>query len=239
MKRLVIALFASAGALLAPSAQATPPDIATAGDQPFAATPDRVFVLRSTSDNLGQYTGSQGETFLVAIDVATGEETYWLVYREKQTVVYDNDTAEGRVETELLARDDWHDPYAIVADAGATLAPFATRGEALEFASSADGERYTVTYEDGPTFAFSRADAFAQMDRSLAALAERVEDFERMAPMSTRDLYRDPWIDRESCSFSNLGWSVGPEGSFQLIRIKCDDDEGLGIVSLIQVIAPE
>ena len=196
--------------------------------------------MRATSDNLGLYTGFHGETFLVAIDPATGEETYWLVYREKQTVVYDDDTAEGRVETELLAREDWHDPYAIVADAGAMLAPFAMRGEAEDFARSADGETYTITHEDGPTFAFSRADALAQMDRSLAALAERVEDFKRMAPISTRDLYRDLLVDPGGCSFLNLGWSVGSEGSgYQLIRIECEDSEGLVTISLIQVISPE
>jgi hypothetical protein len=238
MKRLLIASLVGATALLAPSAQATPPDLVWIEDQPFAAATDTVFVLRTTIDNLGVYTSAHSETFLVAIDVATGEETYWLVYRARRDIV--DDPAKERVEVTLFDRKDWHDPYAIVADAGAALAPAAMPGEAEEIATSADGETYTIAADyPWPTFAFSRAASLAQMERSLVALAERVADAERIAPVSTRDLYPVS-LAYHDCSFATLGRPIGVNASgYQLIRIDCDAGEDVGSASLIQAILPD
>jgi hypothetical protein len=240
MKRILVASLAAAAALLAPSARATPPDIVTIEDQPFAAAPDKVFVLRTTFDNLGVYSSSYSETFLVAIDVATGAESYWLVYRARRDLFSDATSAEGQAKVTLFDREDWHDPYAIVADAGAALASDAVFGKAEEIASPANGGTYTIAADDPwPAFAFSHADAIARMDRSMAALAKRVYDIERIAPISTRDLYGAS-IDADSCSFSKLGRPIGLGASaYQLIRIDCGDVEETGTTSLIQAILPE
>ena len=190
MKRLLIAMLAGAAALLAPAAQATPPDTIWIEDQPFAASSDKFFVLRITTDNLGVYSRTHSETFLVEIDVATGEERIWLVYRAHVDREAIDASGKEQAKVTLYDREDWHDPYAIVADAGAALAPIMVYGTAEELANPADGVTYAIPgWSHLPGYTFSRSASLAQAERSLTELAGSVLDAERLAPISTLDLY--------------------------------------------------
>lgn len=226
----------------APITPTTPPDVVDLRDEVFATGTDAVFVLRISRDNMGSYYDEQIETHLVRIDVASAEETMWLVYRARKATVFDDDPALERHATLHQSREEWHDPFAIIAEAGATL--FLGRADHSEHLpqperAEADTGLLTIGYEYGPTFALRRDDALARMRVSLAAFAERIYDAPRMTMMTTRQVFSDRIVDWENCGFAAENFPVGLGNSrYQIVRVSCDDGEDMEQTSLLQVVRP-
>ena len=221
-------------ALMQPAVQ-TPPDVITIGDDLFATNGETLFVYRSTNDNLGVCQSDYSERFLVAIDVATGEEQYWLVYRARRDQIFDEATGDERVEVTYSDREDWHDPYQIIADADAFLLERVGTPPPPAIIRQPGGIR--LSYDSGQQFDIYYSPSVARARASLADLAQRMSDVPRMAPVSTRELLQNRQIDWDSCSFTALGRPLGTGPSaFQIIRLRCHDGDDMEQTSLLQVV---
>lgn len=230
---LFLSIFLAAACLSQPTS-ATPDDMITVEDEAFAANSDTLFVMRTVQDNLGLHTSTYAETFLVGIDVKSGEETHWLVYRARHDRVFSANAEEEGVETTLFDRETWHDPHAIVADAGASLAPTAVRGETTVLDH---GETIAMGYDYGPRFEFQRDDALTAARRSLIRLQDHVGEAPRMSMLTTRDIWDERAVDWDSCAFSSVGYpaNLGAQ-AFQIVRVHCHDGYEGSTTSLLQAI---
>ena len=78
-------------ACAATMAQATPPDMIHIEDELFGFSPDHVYLLRKSHDNLGLYSAYVRNVALVAIDRHTGDEQIWPVWRIRSVPDQDKD----------------------------------------------------------------------------------------------------------------------------------------------------
>ncbi len=239
MKRL-LAVFCAVAALVASPAAATPPDVIVIEDQLFALGEDKVFVLRSSFDNLGVYHASYREAWLVGIDVASGEETMWLVYRGRTEDMSAIDPDDGRIEVTLMDREAWHDPMQIIGDAGAELVVGERRHAADDSPLVPDGDGNFLLEDDyWPTFTWQRDEALAQAGASVAVFAGHIADVPRMAPISTREMLEGRGVIEDSCAFYRLGFPRGSGAeAYQLVEVRCADEDVLEFTSVIQAISP-
>ena len=224
-------------------AAATPPDVVTVTDTLLAVSDTHLFLLRSTGDNLGLHTAWRAETFLIALDPLTGEEEIWPVHAVTQTQEWLGEDERDKIVTATSRAEGAVDPFAIIA-ARNGIPVLGMAGEARE------RERQVFVFDGdlvdapgaGRTFRMSLALALARAQTSLMAVAELVDDTVRMAPVSTRDLFREKRATAEHCSFTAFGWTMRFHGNtelFQPVRITCDDDEMMDRSSLIQLLPLE
>ena len=241
MKHLLApAAVAAALTLSATPAAATPPDVIEIRDQLFALSDDTVFVLRTSVDNLGVYFSSYRETWLVGIDVATGEETMWLVWRGRRDTEFGADAGNEWYEITTFDREDWHDPMQVVADARAELVLGDDRGASRSALLEPDAAgRFTVTMDYLPTFAWQRAAAIDHARASVDTLAANVAEAERMAPVTTRELFAMREVQWDSCTFHQHGYPHGVgRRAYLLVRLDCESMETGERTSLIQAVSP-
>lgn len=239
MKRL-LALCCAALALSSTPAAATPPDMIEISDQLFAMSDQTVFVLRSSVDNLGVYFSSYRETWLVGIDVATGEETMWLVWRGRRDTRFGNDAADEWAEITTFDREQWHDPMQVIADADAELVLGLGRGvrDDAQLEPDAAG-RFTVAMDFAPTFSWQRSVSIEHARTSVESLASRVAEAERMAPITTHELFAMREVEWDSCTFNQHGYPHGTgERAYLLVRLDCESMETGERTRLIQVVSP-
>ncbi len=239
MNHLALAFLAGAAVLVAQPVSATPPDVTTVEDQFFAVAAGKLFVLRTTTDNLGLHGNLHTETFLVEIEVDSRAETYWLVYRACREVLFDQERETSRDQVTFLNREDWHDPYAILADAGAVPASAFQDGDDQAIVTPDDVGSFTFSYDHGPVFSLSRDQIIDRMNGSLEILAGHIIDVPRIAPVNTRELFREAVVMDDDCEVNRLG---GPRhfGAevLQLLRAECGDVDGMDTRSLIFGLTP-
>ena len=237
MKRALALSGAAAALFVAAPAAATPPDVIDIRDQLFALSNDTVFVLRSSVDNLGVYYSSYRETWLVGIDVASGEETSWLVYRGRRDTVFGDDGNDEGVAVTLMDREDWHDPMQVIADAQAELVLGEGRQRTDDEALVPDAAgQFVVERDYWPRFAWLRDDALGQLRVSVSTLAAQVAEADRMAPVSTQELFAMREVEWDSCAFYEHGYTRS--NSYLIVRIDCESGETGETTSLIQVVNP-
>ena len=226
--------------LLGPTpVRATPPDNAVVTDTLFGVGGGKVFVLRSTRDNLGLHASVRTETWLVAIDPQSGEETLWPVHAARQ----DSESQEGGGEIDVTTTDRIEDavnPFEVLARHGALPVLERNFNQAQGRAQPREaGGRLIINQGPEWTFAFITDDARARYRRSVETLAARIVDVTRMAPMSTRAIFEGTVSHLDQCSFEPFGSPVrvGPEGSdYQALRVSCSPGDGIEGHSLIQLV---
>ncbi|MEL1252080.1 hypothetical protein [Aurantiacibacter gilvus] len=237
----ISALACVTGALLvATPAAATPPDVIDISDQLFALSNDAVFVLRSSTDNLGVYYSSYRETWLVGIDVATGEETAWLVYRGRRDTVFGDDGTDESLAVTLIDRESWHDPMQVIADAQAerVLGEGRGRRDGEALIPDASGQ-FAVELDYWPRFAWQRRAALDRARASVATLAANVAETDRLAPVTTRELFAMREVEWDSCAFHQHGYPRGTAANaYLLVRVDCEGVDNGETTSLIQVVSP-
>lgn len=227
--------FSFAAAFSSPFSGATPPDIINIGDRVFATNADTLFVLRNTNDNLGVYTSDHTESFLVAIDIDSGEEQYWLVYRARRDTVFGSGNDLDQLRVTHLDRGEWHDPYMIAADAGAYLLDGG--GDGGHASVSVQPGSIRLSYDYGPEFHLHLPGSMSRAAASLAALSSQMSDVDRMATITTRDLLENRIVAWDTCSYTAQGLPIGSgTNAFQIVRMHCHDGEDMEQTSLLQAV---
>ena len=103
-------------ACAAPAARATPPDAFALHDQLFGISAGTVFLLRSSSDNLGLYATDRRRVALVLVDRATGRESLLPVYGSFRVPNSDNHPNSARTAIHPDIPTGAVDPFAILRD---------------------------------------------------------------------------------------------------------------------------
>ena len=222
-----------------PSASATPPDVVTIDDTLLAASSTHVFVLRSTSDNLGSHYAYRTETWLVSIDAQTGAETLWPLHAAVQSTEFGGEGEPDRKVVETDDNADAVDLFGTLAREGAV--PLLARrgwGGLREVETRREGGSVVLVSDARTRYAMPFDAATAQVAASARALGEKVGDVRRIGSLGTRSVYRDIAFDADRCTFEALGWSLAfdaPIGPRQPVRVTCEDTESMGRISLIQL----
>ena len=225
---------------VAAPAQGTPPDHVVIIDTPFGVSDDALFVLRHTSDNFGLHTAQRSETWLVAIDAASGEERLWPVHAVERHSDWDAETGKEAWTTTSDVPEGAVNPYTILAEHGAaTLAGSPRRFDTEAPVAQVSAGNVTVEYGPDRHFVLSAEQARARHDASIEALAGKIANAARMGSVTTREVFLGGRAGGAPCSFSSLGWPLWltpGERAYQPVRVTCPAWEGVEGHSLIQLL---
>lgn len=236
-KLSLAALAGCALALAAPNpALATPPDIIDIVETPFGLSETHLFVLRSSSDNLGLYDSMRTETFLVAVDLATGEDEFWLVDRAERTLEYDED---GNPLDHVVKRDQdvtLANPMSILSERGG-LVWSAIEPVLVEPTLGETETGYTLSYPGGTTFGIDKTAIAQRFARMTTFMAENVADRRRMSTMSTREVFAGRFVSADDCKPGDVLESAAMRAypAFQIVRVDCTTDVDDGITAFVSV----
>lgn len=221
------------------SAQATPPDIINVRDEFFGVSASKIFVLRITYDNLGLHSTEQRDAVLVALDRETGNQSYWPVYRARYMPDYERDEtgASGRIES--LALPETVDPFEILGEfdgmpAGTKIIGYEAAAD-LQFVE----DTVLVSYGDGAEFRADMGELSQGVAASLGTLADLIGDYDRVAPVQTRDLLEALTFSPDQCQVTDTRRFDVPLGEAPSLigRLTCHDNAGQS-VSLLVLLPP-
>ncbi|GEM_PF-2619907 len=219
---------------MAQAAMATPPDVITVRDVLFGSTKEQVMVLRTTTDNLGQYYAEQRDVLLLVIDRATGAERQYPVYRVRASADFDRDP-QGDLRVHSATPRGGVDPFALLTAANGM--PLLWDGEP----KPADWNTATFSDEDGTvvlrfadeeTASIPMVAILRHFDATLLRTAEVLGDYSRIAPVSTADLLEGRAQICNSASARRIDDRSGAP-VLGLLRVNCELEEGGGEVSLL------
>lgn len=214
--------------------RATPPDVISLRDMPFGLSPDRLFLMRTTFDNLGLYVTGRNDVLLVAVEIATGAEEIWPVFAVTRSL-----DATGQSETTKVDRGpDAVDPYAVLASFdGVPWTAVAVTPDAVDLQFGP--ETLSARYEDGKRFGVDTGAVLNAMTASVDRVAGAMVAYDRFAPIDTADLLRGRSFDPAFCVPSDpiLVRTTIWGGLLQLTRLTCTAD-GIEATSLL-VILPQ
>lgn len=227
-----------------PDANATPPTIIDIREEPFGLSSTHLFVIRSSADNLGLYESMRAESFLVAIDLATGAEEIWLL--DRVTTV--RDYAEDGSQLDFVTTRDEGlvavNPYAVLAERGAVpWSAVSLDGTTIlppEIARDPEVDAITVTYAHGPAYRLTAGELSGAIERLSASMARNVADRTRMSRMSTRAVFAERFVAIERCKPDGMleYWTIDRESQARLLRITCGAQDDEGVTSLIVQLNP-
>lgn len=225
---------------LSSPATATPPDKIDVRDDLFGIGPTHVFFLRTTFDNLGLHITGRNDVLLVATEIVTGSETIWPVYRAYRGPDYAADETGLADEIKIEPWDGARNPYDILAEfsgvpAVATYPWWFNDQPEL----SLTREALTVAYSDGAAYRLETEALFAGLTATRERLADAIGEYDRMAPVTNRDLLTDTHFDVGSCAATDpIRRAATTNGMpVQLVRVTCEVEDGM-ISSSHYVIVP-
>lgn len=234
-------MLAAALALWPAPALATPETVIDVRDEPFGLSARHLFVLRTTTDNLGLYESTRIETFLVAIDLGTSKEEYWPVYRALKTTDYDDTGKDLGVVIRPDETTDLADPLAILAAHGGIPwgALYFPKHVNADFQVSETGSAFVLDQTTPPPLSLKKSDVAERLAAMSGALAEQVSNYPRMSAMQTTDFFADRLIDPKTCTPGQVFRPHPPFRSAEAIaiRLDCTANEDIGNTSVIQLFA--
>ena len=224
--------------ILCSPAHATPPDVIDIREQPFGLSETHLFVLRSSSDNLGLYESMRSETFLVAINAETGEEEHWLIDRTIRSSQYSDD---GEMLGYTVTRDEGVEsinPFTILTERNAAPWSAVSQTGRLDIQAKfarAGGNAWQASYPSGQVFEVTDAALAEQLDQTRVFMASNVADHPRMSTLTTRGLFADRTIPLETCEPGMVfnHYALSKPGEELLVRMDCSDRDELGVTSII------
>ncbi len=217
---------------------ATPPDVIDIREEPFGLNETHLFVLRSSTDNLGLYESLRVETFLVAIDAATGEEEHWLIDRSVRSSEYSED---GEMLGYKVVRDEGLadvNPFAILAERDAlpwsAVSLTGWYEVKADFARTPDGG-WQASYPSGQVFRIADAALVQKLVGVSDFMSRNVADHPRMASIATRQLFADRTVPLESCEPAAVfnHFALRAPGTELLVRIDCSVRDEVGVTSVV------
>lgn len=220
---------------------ATPPDVIEVHDEPFGLSKQHLYVLRTTTDNLGLYESTRIETFLVAINLVTSAEEYWPVYRALKTTDYDETGKDLGVVIRPDETTDLADPIAILAANGGIPwgALYFPKHLNADFQVSETSSAFVLDRKMPPPLSLKKSDVAERLAAMSGALAKQISNYPRMSAMQTTDFFADRLIDPKSCKPGQVFRPYPPFRSVETIaiRLDCTADEDIGSTSVIQLFA--
>lgn len=213
-------------------ASATPPDIMNVRDDLFGMSQNHIFVLRMTADNLGLHITGRNDVLLVATEITTGRETLWPVYRIYRGPDYATDDTGLTERIEVESWDGARNPYDILAEySGVPALALAAdpQQEREQPKVSLTNEALTIKYADGAKHRLETEALFAGLNDTRERLADAIGEYDRMAPITNRELLADFTFKVESCKAQD---PISPRATasntpVQLVRVACDDAGGM------------
>ncbi|MDO5605942.1 MAG: hypothetical protein Q4G25_12355 [Paracoccus sp. (in: a-proteobacteria)] len=236
MTRLTLAAGALAACGAIP-AQATPPDLIRITDELLAVSAERVFILRSSIDNLGSHSADIRSLALIGIDRATGAETVWPAYAvsrqsddESGAVVRPLDQPGGAASFTIL-----HESAALPVTPSGTdtpLVPWEDDGAgALRIHADCAGVRQA-----------GLADLEIRTGRQLADFGRQM-DYTRMGALSFAQMLAETDALTGQCQPGYaVQISAGDGGRDPVVmRLQCGEDDGATavIASVLLLIPPD
>lgn len=235
--RRVLLTLSGFAALLSFPASATPPTVFTVEDTVFGLSESELFVFRTTQDNLGSYFENRAETFLVAIDLWHGRETYWHVDSAQISTVFSDD---GKSDSKQIVRGGGAglvNPFAVLAERRGVL------WAATSFAANASppvtvaikDDMVTLSVPGHPANRISKEGAENRIRKSLGALQFHIPNYSRLESITTREQFALIGFDPASCIYKNGERGISPFTfqSVQLVRVTCTGEEEIGSVSML------
>lgn len=220
------------------SVNATPPDVIDIREDTFGHSPTHLFVIRTSRDNMGLYESLRVESFLIAIEVATGNEEVWVLDRMRRDLDYSDDS---EPLGPIVRRDEGQDfvnPYAVLEQRGgvpwaavsienpaASAGPTIVQNDNTITATDVNGGQYAVTLDNV-------ADHIAGVG---AMMAKNIADAPRMSTLTTRSLFEERSVGVENCRATNVldHWDGKYPAAYRLIRMVCSDFDEDGRTSLL------
>lgn len=231
---------AVAVALAAPLA-ATPPDVVSVHDSAFAVDDTSIYLLRRTDDNLGLHTATRSEVFLVRVDAASGLEEVVPVHSEDSNFEWFSDTQIKRSVTPNRT-PEMVDPFAYVAEAGATLLGWNPRAaEAYMPPLERTGEAVVLRHSEERSHTLAVETAHARARAAMQVLADEVGGRPRYAGQTTGEFYMQQAASAGDCSIGAESWPARTAtGMVQLFRVTCRDEEmGNPVLSILVPVAQD
>lgn len=220
------------------AALATPESVLDIREEPFGLSDTHLFMLRSSSDNLGLYESLRSESFLVAIDLETGAEEHWLLDRMVRSSDYSDD---GELLGYKVVRDaglDPVNPFAVLSERSAL--PWSAMTQTgwynikAEFARAASGS-WQASYPSGQVFEISDAALTQKLASVGTFMAENIADHPRLSTISTQQLFADRMVPLDTCApvavFNHF--ALNKPGTQLLVQMDCSDRDEVGVTSLI------
>ncbi len=229
MKRLLFALL-----VFAHPALATPPDFVSINDRVFGVDMTRLWILREMRDNLGMHAYGLHDIHLVAKNLTNGEEE--IIGPVARIVGWPE--RDGSEPVLHLDMPNPVNPYAFLAENNGL--PFAYEFVPIQ-GGGIDADGLTV---DGNWI--SRADLLAQIGRSVRLVADATQPypddvFPKMSHSTPAEMLGGMRLDLAYCTAT--GWiRFGVDYSKPeplLVRLRCDDDDGITPIQVIVVMPPE
>ncbi len=222
-------------------ASATPPDIINVHDDIFGISEAHVFVLRTTSDNLGLHVTGRNDVLLVATEIATGHQTIWPVYRINRGPDVATDATGAMEKTQVESWEDARNPYEILADHSGVpaLAAYTLRGNENPKITLTD-ETLEVAYADGEAYRLETDALFDSLAATRTKLAEGIGEYDRMAPITTRELLASFVFDAQACDATEPVLLAATADSLpvQLSRVTCTAEDGMISTSHHVIVPP-
>ncbi|MFV0409174.1 MAG: hypothetical protein ACK5LJ_05600 [Paracoccus sp. (in: a-proteobacteria)] len=220
-------LFSLALACAAPAAQATPPDEISLRDELFGISRNRVFVLRSSHDNLGAYDAETRNIALIAIDRQTGaEQEIRPVYRTSRFPDYGGDPDGLMMKLKAPALPGAVDPYAILRAAEGH--PVIGRIGMSDASPPSSNPELLLPFDDGKHVFIRNPEMLkSRLVPMLNRFADTMGEYPRPGPLSARDFLTGPEGDKAHC-FLDGGVIIDDDAAavpVNLIRADCTMDE--------------
>ena len=215
---LMLAAILPAFVPIAP-ASATPPDIIDVTDEIFGITDNATLILRRTHDNLGVYSASVQDVYLVAIDHRTGQETLWPVHRvrlsEEEPMQYSSKSEQMRGSV---------NPFAVLARGNGIMLP----AKIWEQNGTAElgGTQVTIRYRDGAVYRIEATQLIDQLIASLDRLGTKIVNYPRMSPVTVKDLMVGQTFETRSCRFDTpiAQHNIAHSTVIRLLRVACNTE---------------
>lgn len=233
----------------APMARATPPDQIFVQDELFGISPDHIYLLRKSHDNLGLYTADVRAVALIAIDRRTTDEQIWPVWRSRSTPDLDRDDTGMTVTTSNDTLPGAVDPYQILRAAGGApviAAPLAGFMDLIAAPDSTGDATIPAAFQFNDTTRFA-PDPAALSDGVGPALDRFIQtmgDYTRFGPLAAADMIVGLHFTASECGYTESSVLVGAPDMppLNLIRVTCPagaELEGGVAASLWMMVLPE
>lgn len=236
IKALFAAFCACVLAFTSP-ANASPDSFIDMHEEPVGMSATHLFLLRTSTDNLGYYEALRAEIFLVVQDLQSGGEEVIVIDKFVHSSDYSDD---GELTGYSIKRDagiEPVDPASVLRARGALPWVAIHRPTGFEaLATITMGEQAIEVQIGGNTpLRLSREAIQAKLTRMGRFMADNVADHPRSSSMTTKQHFEGREVTAAQCHSAELldYWMLGQRNRPHLLRVHCAYDEDSETTSVV------